>query len=200
MSYPPDPNNPYGGAPSGNPYGQPQPGFGYPQQPQAPQPGYGYPHQPYPAAAGIGVPQSMPPQTVTARVLLFVAGSLWALFGIIMLIAGLAAQSMVEELDLGSSGSTVGISLLMFVIFGGMAALHIVPAALFGKGGSGSRITGIIASALNSVVALLALLGGASEGNGGGIVISILWTATAIVTVIFLSMGPTGAWFNRPRY
>jgi hypothetical protein len=194
MSYPPDPKNPYGAAPSGNPYGQPQPGYGYPQQP-----GYGYPQQPYPAA-GMAAPMSMPPQTVTARVLLFVAGSLWALFGIIMLIVGLAAESAMQELDLGSGGSAVGISLLLFLVFGGMAALHIVPAAMFGKGGTGSRVTGIIASALNSVVALLALLGGASEGNGGGIVISILWTATAIVTVIFLSMGPTGVWFNRPRY
>ncbi len=58
MSYPPDPNNPYGQPqqpnPYGqqppqqpNPYGQPpqqpqQPGYGYPQQ----QPGYGYPQQP----------------------------------------------------------------------------------------------------------------------------------------------------------
>ncbi|MEZ0065383.1 putative RDD family membrane protein YckC [Streptacidiphilus sp. MAP12-20] len=54
MSYPPDPNNPYGQPQQPNPYGQqppqqpqqPQPGYGYPQQPQQPQPGYGYPQQP----------------------------------------------------------------------------------------------------------------------------------------------------------
>ncbi len=46
MSYPPDPNNPYGQQP-------PPPGYGYPQQ-QAPQPGYGYPQQP---PAGYGIPQ-----------------------------------------------------------------------------------------------------------------------------------------------
>ena len=65
MSYPPDPNNPYGQQPQ-NPYDkqpeqpgygqQPpqQPGYGYPQPPQQPgygqqppqQPGYGYPQQP----------------------------------------------------------------------------------------------------------------------------------------------------------
>ncbi|MET9613336.1 RDD family protein [Kitasatospora indigofera] len=45
MSYPPDPNNPYGQQ-------APQPGYGYPQQP--PQPGYGYPQQP---PAGYGIPQ-----------------------------------------------------------------------------------------------------------------------------------------------
>ncbi|MFD0272539.1 RDD family protein [Kitasatospora sp. NPDC127111] len=48
MSYPPDPNNPYG---------QPQqpPGYGYPQQ-APPAAGYGYPQQP-PQAPGYGVPQ-----------------------------------------------------------------------------------------------------------------------------------------------
>jgi uncharacterized RDD family membrane protein YckC len=59
VSYPPDPNNPYGqpqqapyGMPPQAPYGQPQqqspyaqpPGYGYPQQP--PMPGYGFPQQP----------------------------------------------------------------------------------------------------------------------------------------------------------
>ncbi|GAA4852412.1 RDD family protein [Kitasatospora terrestris] len=61
MSYPPDPNNPYGqqppqgyGAPQQPGYGYPQqaPGYGYPQQQPAPgygtvpQQGYGYPQQP----------------------------------------------------------------------------------------------------------------------------------------------------------
>ncbi|MFJ5921985.1 RDD family protein [Kitasatospora sp. NPDC092948] len=47
MSYPPDPNNPYGQQPPQ------QPGYGYPQQPPA-APGYGYPQAPAP---GYGVPQ-----------------------------------------------------------------------------------------------------------------------------------------------
>ncbi|MFC5662909.1 RDD family protein [Kitasatospora misakiensis] len=50
MSYPPDPNNPYG-----QPQQPPQPGYGYPQQ--APPPaGYGYPQQP-PQQPAYGVPQ-----------------------------------------------------------------------------------------------------------------------------------------------
>jgi uncharacterized RDD family membrane protein YckC len=40
MSYPPDPNNPYG-----QPQQPQQPGYGYPQQPPQ-QPAYGYPQQP----------------------------------------------------------------------------------------------------------------------------------------------------------
>ncbi|RAG81724.1 RDD family protein [Streptacidiphilus pinicola] len=48
MSYPPDPNNPYGQQPQQpNPYGQQpqQPGYGYPQQQPDPA-AYGYPQQP----------------------------------------------------------------------------------------------------------------------------------------------------------
>ncbi|MFB7662438.1 RDD family protein [Kitasatospora sp. NPDC056138] len=48
MSYPPDPNNPYGQQP-------PAPGYGYPQQAPPPAPGYGYPQQP--PAPGYGAPQ-----------------------------------------------------------------------------------------------------------------------------------------------
>ncbi|QMU72650.1 RDD family protein [Streptacidiphilus sp. P02-A3a] len=68
MSYPPDPNNPYGQPQQPNPYGQqPAPGpygqqppqqpnpYGQQQQPQ--QPGYGYPQQ----QPGYGYPQQ-PPQ------------------------------------------------------------------------------------------------------------------------------------------
>ncbi|AUG77679.1 RDD family protein [Kitasatospora sp. MMS16-BH015] len=52
MSYPPDPNNPYGQQP---PQAPQQPGYGYPQQPPA-QPGYGYPQQGAPQP-GYGAPQ-----------------------------------------------------------------------------------------------------------------------------------------------
>jgi uncharacterized RDD family membrane protein YckC len=66
MSYPPDPNNPYGKPQQPNPYGQQppeQPGYGQqppPQQPQQPQqPGYAYPPQ-QPQQPGYG--QQPPPQ------------------------------------------------------------------------------------------------------------------------------------------
>ncbi|WP_033213382.1 RDD family protein [Kitasatospora phosalacinea] len=57
MSYPPDPNNPYGQQP-------PPAGYGYPQQAPPPQAGYGYPQQAPPPQAGYGYPQQqqVPPQ------------------------------------------------------------------------------------------------------------------------------------------
>ncbi|MGW4382034.1 RDD family protein [Kitasatospora sp. NPDC004531] len=59
MSYPPDPNNPYG---------QQQPGYGYPQQPpQQPQPGYGYPQGQVPPQAGYGYGYPQAPGTIQAN-------------------------------------------------------------------------------------------------------------------------------------
>ncbi|MFD9125323.1 RDD family protein [Kitasatospora sp. NPDC059571] len=71
MSYPPDPNNPYGQQP-------PAPGYGYPQQAPPPAPGYGYPQQPpapgYGAPAGYGIPQQPGPYGNAAMVQQFYAG------------------------------------------------------------------------------------------------------------------------------
>jgi uncharacterized RDD family membrane protein YckC len=54
MSYPPDPNNPYG-----QPQQPQQPGYGYPQQ-QPQQPAYGYPQQQPQDPAAYGYPQQPP--------------------------------------------------------------------------------------------------------------------------------------------
>ena len=67
MSYPPDPNNPYGQQPPpppgyGYPQEQPPPGYGYPQQAPPPAPGYGYPQQPPAAPYGAQEPQYGVPQ------------------------------------------------------------------------------------------------------------------------------------------
>lgn len=74
MSYPPDPNNPYGQQPP------PAPGYGYPQQAPPPAPGYGYPQQPpapgygAPQGGGYGIPQQPGPYGSPAYVQQFYAG------------------------------------------------------------------------------------------------------------------------------
>ncbi|MDJ1135984.1 DUF3824 domain-containing protein [Streptomyces iconiensis] len=207
MSYPPppgqDPNNPYAAPPQG------QPGYGYPQQ-APPQPMYGYPQQGgIPGYPGGPMPPNvarMPGAVITARVLLFVAGSLWALAGVIGLIGFLAAADGLNEvpgLD-GASGGAAGVGVIFFLILGGLAALHIVPASMFGKGAAGTRITAIIAASLNSLVPLLGFLGVASSSNDvygpGAMLLYVLWLATAILTIIFCSLSAAGQWFNRPRF
>ncbi|MFD8483764.1 RDD family protein [Kitasatospora sp. NPDC059673] len=59
MSYPPDPNNPYGQQPA-------QPGYGYPQQPPQ-QPGYGYPQAQVPPQPGYGYGYPQMPGTIQAN-------------------------------------------------------------------------------------------------------------------------------------
>ncbi|MFJ8438267.1 RDD family protein [Kitasatospora griseola] len=63
MSYPPDPNNPYG-----QPQQPPQqPGYGYPQAPPVQQPGYGYPQGQVPPQPGYGYGYPQAPGTIQAN-------------------------------------------------------------------------------------------------------------------------------------
>ncbi|MEU6082248.1 hypothetical protein [Streptomyces sp. NPDC047108] len=209
MSYP-DPNNPYGGQPQGQPYAGPPPQgqpYGYPQQQPQQQPGYAYPQaqqgSPYGAYPGYpggvpGAPVSMPGQVVTARVLLFIAGALWALTAVLILIFGITAQNMGDDLPTEFRDVAAGAGILLFLLFGGLAALHITPASMFGKGRGGTRITAIIAASLNTLVSVLAFFSAAAQG--GNPVLAVLWAATAIVTLVFCCLRQASEWFNRPQY
>ncbi|UNZ17704.1 proline-rich domain-containing protein [Streptomyces sp. 891-h] len=211
MSYPPppgqQPNNPYAAPQQGAP-GAPGAPYGYPQQ-GAGQPNYGYPGGIPAYPAGPGGPMrptvSMPGVVVTARVLLFIAGALWALLAFIVLTVGLAANDALDDVPVADSvgSAALGGALVGLLIFGGMAALHIVPAAMFGKGRIGTRVTAIIAGSLNALIPLVAVFGAMGSGDSdvaGTIFMCLLWLATAVLTIVFCSMSAAGQWFNRPQY
>ncbi|WP_431984922.1 hypothetical protein [Streptomyces qinglanensis] len=225
MTYPPPPGqqpNPYATPQQGSqgaPYGYPaqgagQPGYAQPgyNQPGYSQPGYGYPGgvPPYPGGGpggGIQPTVSMPGQVVTARVLLFVAGSMWALLAVIIFFLGLVANDAVNDIPGvdAAGGAALGVAFFGLLIFGGLAALHIVPASMFGKGRIGTRVTAIIAASVNALLPLLGCFGALGSAVGGDDAASIffwyiLWLATAVVTLVFCCMGPASQWFNRPQY
>ncbi|MCT2594535.1 hypothetical protein LHJ74_32285 [Streptomyces sp. N2-109] len=229
MSYPPDPPQqpygPYGGPQYGaGPYGggQPQqqpapPAYGqqppYAQPQQNPQPyGYaqqaGYGMQPYPGGmqpypGGMPwMPMRMPGQLTTARVLLFVAGAVWSLMAVGMLIGALAAQDSDDLMFARNSGdAVVAIGFAFFVIGGGMAALHFTAASLFGRGGPGTRTMALVASSLNTVIASYGLIQYAgNETTLESPAILVLWLGVAVLTLVFCSLNQAAAWFNRPRY
>lgn len=208
MSYP-NPNNPYGPPPGGPPPGGPPPQggpYGYPQQPPPPQAGYGYSYPPqggYPGGpGGPMVPMNMPGTVVTARVLLFVAGSLWVILAILMFVLAAGSQNLKDEdvpeiADFADVASGIGV--VFGVVFGVLAALHIVSASMFGKGAGGVRALAIVAASLNSLLALLSLLSSLTA-EGGNPVLPVLWAGTAILTIVFCANGQASQWFNRPRY
>ena len=206
MSCPPppgqNPHNPYAAPPQGG-----QPNYGYPQQPPQQQM-YGYPQPggipPFPGGPMQQNVSRMPGQVVTARVLLFVAGSLWALSSVVGIIGVLAATGSTVDTRLGSvGGGTIGIALVYCLLIVGLAVMHIVSASMFGKGRGGTRITAIIAASLNTLLPLLALFGALGNTGGpavGSIVMTVPWLATAVLTIIFCSLSSAGQWFNRPRF
>lgn len=202
LSYP-GPGNPYGPPPQGqSPYDQQPYGQGqhaqYGTTPYGGQPGYGYPPPGFP---GGPMPYArMPGLVIAARVLLFVAGTMWALLGLLLLWAAAISGDLEDEDIPGFSDletAAVGAFVLLALAGVGLAAAHIIPAALFGRGRTPTRVVAILAASFNTLFGLLAFLGTLS--NGTNPVLGMLWLATGILTIIFCAVPQAGQWFNRPR-
>ncbi|MFJ9693593.1 hypothetical protein [Kitasatospora sp. NPDC101183] len=217
MSYPPDPNNPYG-----PPQPQPQ-GYGYPQQQPQPQPAaYGYPQQPqqaaygYPQAAGYGYPpvaqpQSMPGLVMTTRVLLFVIGGVQVLIMGALFIGAAGAKSVANQ---HSSSSTTtafgnmaaGILLVFAVLYLLAAILSITLGVKFGSGGPATRVTTIVYASIFLLIGAFVMISGIAGSSqtpgsaGFGIVFGGLWCGICILWIVAMSTRDGVAWFNRPRY
>ncbi|MFD7902868.1 hypothetical protein ACFV4G_11535 [Kitasatospora sp. NPDC059747] len=211
MSYPPDPNNPYG---------QPQqPGYGYPQQ-APPAAGYGYPQ---PAAQPVyGYPpvapqrMSMPGLMVTARVFLFIIGAVQVFITAGLLIGAAGAKKVANEHTTGSDTAIFGnaaasVLLVIGVVYLLAAVLSITLGVKFGSGGPATRITTIVYGAIALLLGLGVLVSsitggansqvaGAAAGAGVGVGIGVLWIAICVLWIAAVTTRDGVAWFNRPRY
>ncbi|MFG2842500.1 hypothetical protein ACGF12_04905 [Kitasatospora sp. NPDC048296] len=201
MSYPPDPNNPYGQPPAA-------PGYGYPQQAA---PGYGYPQQAPMAAPGYGfappVPQSMPGLVMTARVLLFIIGGVQVILAGFCLIAAAVANDAVNKTTTSSDDwissighAAAGILLVIGVVWALAATLSITLGAKFGKGGNGVRITTIVYGSIASLFGLLDLIGGINTKITVNIIMGLIWIAICVIWITAMCVREGVNWFNRPRY
>ncbi|GAB7182659.1 hypothetical protein ATKI12_2490 [Kitasatospora sp. Ki12] len=200
MSYPPDPNNPYGQPPAA-------PGYGYPQQ--APPAAYGYPQQAPVYGYAPAVPPSMPGLVTTARVLLFVVGGVQVILAIAYLIGAAAAKDASTTLSRTTTSdnpfsaigdAAAGIAVVFAILFALAAALSITLGAKFGKGGNSVRITTIVYGSIASLLGLLILIGGINVGSAALLVFGLLWLAICIIWISAMCVRDGVNWFNRPRY
>ncbi|GAA1915192.1 hypothetical protein [Nocardioides hwasunensis] len=191
--------NPYGG--QSDPYGQPQQGSPYGQQPSYGSPaGQPYGQQPYGQPSygqpAYGQDPSRRPGTVTAAawitiVLSALTAGLFGLVGLAMIVARdqviTEMQKMPEVRDSGvDPEAALGASL---AIVGGLAIwaiIAIVLAIFVLRRSNVSRILLVISSA---VVVVLGLLGIAS-------VISAVWLIGAVAVIVLLFVGGAGDWFK----
>ncbi|WP_377270918.1 RDD family protein [Peterkaempfera sp. SMS 1(5)a] len=135
MSYPPDPNNPYGQQPG---YGQQpqqpqQPGYGYPQQQQPgygypqQQPGYGYPQQPgmYPHAGQVQQFYAGWGSRVAARIVDFLIVGLvpGILYGIGVGMSASSANCTTDPQTYHTSCTGGGGAGIIFILLGALLAL-----------------------------------------------------------------------------
>ncbi|MFE4519506.1 hypothetical protein ACFRMQ_35620 [Kitasatospora sp. NPDC056783] len=202
MSYPTDPNNPYGQPPAAQ-------GYGYPQQAPPPQAGYGYPQQ----APGYGYPMAAPPQSMpglmmTARVLLFIVGGTQVLAALFCLLGAAAAKGAMDQSNSTDEGllalgnAAAGVAVVIGVVFALAAALSITLGVKFGKGGNGVRITTIVYGAIGGLFGLFGLLGAfaAKEGQAANLVVALLWVAISVIWIAGVCTRDAVNWFNRPKY
>ncbi|MFE7532400.1 hypothetical protein ACFU7Y_42905 [Kitasatospora sp. NPDC057542] len=207
MSYPPDPNNPYGQPPAA-------PGYGYPQQAPPPAAAYGYPQ----AAPAYGyapvAPPSMPGLVMTARVLLFVIGGVQIIITGILLIAAAGTKTVANQHSTDSDtaifgNAAAGILLVFGIVYLLASVLSITLGVKFGKGGPATRITTIVYASVFLLLGLLvtvsAITGagqtqGTAAGSGFGVVVGLLWIAICVLWIVAMATRDGVNWFNRPRY
>ncbi|MGW6706056.1 hypothetical protein ACWGDE_14360 [Streptomyces sp. NPDC054956] len=209
-----DPNNPYGQQPQG------QPGYGYPQQaPQGipPQGGYAYPQQPQAYPGGAGYPGAsahvpMPGGVSGARVILYILGILQALMGVLALVGGalfasaLSGSSSSSTSDAGAIGGTVLVVVGIVVI--ALALWPILTAAKLSKGRGGVRVSGIIFGSLQTLFAVISILGNLvalSDAHAAGaaafsLVIALISLGLGLWILIGLANSAAGVYFKRPLY
>ncbi|MFJ9843968.1 hypothetical protein ACIRYZ_26615 [Kitasatospora sp. NPDC101155] len=204
MSYPPDPNNPYGQPPAA-------PGYGYPQQAPPAAPGYGYPQQAPMAAPGYGyapaVPQSMPSLVMTARVLLFIVGGSQVLGALAFLIGAAAAKDAVNKSGASSDdfissigNAAAGVAAVIGILFALAATLSITLGAKYGKGGNAVRITTIVYGSIASLFGLAIMVGGINAKITVNIILGLIWIAICVIWITAMCVQDGVNWFNRPRY
>ncbi|MGK5731654.1 hypothetical protein [Streptomyces sp. URMC 124] len=194
-----------------NPYGAPQqaPGYGYPQQPQGPVPGQ--PYAAYPQAHGgyAGVPQgpqAMPGITKAARVMLYVIAAvhvaLIGFFGfVIARIKDTADEvgpgrkvttAQGDEVDVDKlvdvGNGVLGFFILLALVF---AAIGIVLAVRYAKGGNGIRVGSIVYASFGIIGGLLT-----SWAWGLGLITFVL----SILVIVFAAKQASAEWFRRPRF
>ncbi|MEU4800265.1 hypothetical protein [Streptomyces sp. NPDC023327] len=157
-----------------NDFPPPQPPPSTPQQhPQAGLPAYPGPAQDPAYAYGPTAPQRMPGSVRAAQIVL------WVLAGLVLLGSVVIAATG----DAETAGAAVGVNVLVMVAAG--LALR------FQRAGGGTRVACIVLMALQT----LSALGGAANGNPGG----LLPLLGAIAVIVLLARGDAGAWFDRPR-
>lgn len=207
-----DPNNPYAQQPQGG-----QPAYGYP--PQAPQGipaqgGYAYPQQAYPGVPGYpGSPMPMPGGVKGARVILWILGILQALGGVAVVIIGAVFASEFTDSSYSSSDAGAALSVVFVIIgivFVGVSLWPILTAAKLGKGRGGVRVSGIIFGSLQTLFAVIGLIGNAitlSSANGSAagaagfsLVLTLVSLGLGLWIIIGLSNSAASVYFKRPQY
>ncbi|MBL3670926.1 hypothetical protein JL475_34270 [Streptomyces sp. M2CJ-2] len=194
-----------------------QPGFGfshmppppsYPPQPQV-SPGFGYVSQPEYASASLDMPQ----QVKAARIVLFLLAGFLIVLGLAALAEADAAQSALDRysgfpglmpsaVHAAAQKAAVQTSVAQTGMFWGViyAALALVLAARFGKGGNALRIGTIVYGAWLCVIGTFALALTADVAPTATVIAAVVEPAAGVLLIVLMVQKEGIAWFSRPRH
>ncbi|WP_406283704.1 hypothetical protein [Embleya sp. NBC_00896] len=194
-----------------------QPGFGFSHMPPQPScsprpqmsPGFGYVRQPGYVSGSLDMPQ----RVKAARIVLFLLAGCLIILGLAALAQADAAQRALDPYS-GSSGImapavheaereaaaqmvAAQIGMLWGVIH---AAIALVLAARFGKGGSALRIGTIVYGSWLCVVGTFTL--GLTAGIAPATIVmaALVEPAAGVLLIVFMVQKEGVAWFSRPRH
>ncbi|MFF4866794.1 hypothetical protein ACFY3J_34900 [Streptomyces sp. NPDC001231] len=172
-------------------------------------PGFGYVQQPGYASGSPDMPQ----RVKTARIVLFLLAGFLIILGLAALAQAEAAQSSldpyseswwsnapaVEEAEQKAAAQMLvaQVGMIWATIY---AALALVLAARFGKGGNALRICTIVYGAWLCVVGTFALGLTASAAPATMVMASLAELAAGVLLIVFMAQKDGVAWFSRPRY
>ncbi|MGW2489472.1 hypothetical protein ACWCV9_19965 [Streptomyces sp. NPDC001606] len=194
-----------------------QPGFGfsymppppsYPPRPQMP-PGFGYAQQ----SAYAGGSVEMPQRVRAARIVLFLLAGFLIVLGLTALAQAEAAQSALDpysgswwshapaveeaEQDAAVQMAVAQSGMLQGVVY---AALALVLATRFGKGGTALRIGTIVYGAWHCVVGTYTLCLTAGIAPTAVVTAALVELAAGVLLIVFMVQKDGVAWFSRPRH
>ncbi|MEU6666940.1 hypothetical protein [Streptomyces sp. NPDC046727] len=194
-----------------------QPGTGVPYMPPPPRhpprpqisPGFGYVRQPGYAAASLNMPQ----QVKAARIVLFLLAGLLVVLGLAALAQAEAAQNALAPYS-GSSGLMApavheaeqeaaaqrGMAQSGMLSGATFAALALVLAARFGKGGNALRIGTIVYGAWLCAAGTLTLGLTAGIAPAAIVMAALAELAVGVLLIVFMAQKDGVAWFSRPRH
>jgi hypothetical protein len=166
------------------------------QQPPPPPPPPPPPAQPPggPVYGGVPAYGARPSGVTAAAVVMFVVGGLRSVLGLIALIAVIGAGGQLSGIP--GAGAFIGVAVIIVLITIGAAVLQILGGTHTLRLRRRGRAIGLTGTIIGLAIGVLGLVGGASDGQAGALVVTLLFIIGDVVIIVLLAQN--GRYLTNP--